>query len=37
LCDLVAATAAAAGLDLAICKGVNHGVLVEGESFAAIK
>jgi len=37
LCDLVAATAAAAGLDLAICKGVNHGVFVEGESFAAIK
>ncbi|MGA9488326.1 MAG: beta-ribofuranosylaminobenzene 5'-phosphate synthase family protein [Methylocella sp.] len=37
LCDLVAATAAAAGLDLAICKGVNHGVLVEGESFASIK
>ncbi|HUZ91408.1 MAG TPA: beta-ribofuranosylaminobenzene 5'-phosphate synthase family protein [Methylocella sp.] len=35
--DFVAAPAAAEGLDLAICKGVNHGVLVEGETFATIK
>ena len=37
LCNLVAETAAASGLGLAICKGVNHGVLVEGDSFATIK
>jgi beta-ribofuranosylaminobenzene 5'-phosphate synthase len=37
LCDLVQPAAAASGLDLAICKGVNHGALVEGESFATIK
>ncbi len=29
--------AAAHGLDIAICKGVNHGALVEGETFATIK
>ncbi|HUB65642.1 MAG TPA: beta-ribofuranosylaminobenzene 5'-phosphate synthase family protein [Methylocella sp.] len=37
LADLVQATAAASGLDVAICKGVNHGVLVEGETFATMK
>jgi beta-RFAP synthase len=37
LCDLVRATAAALGLDVMICKGINHGVLVEGETFATIK
>ena len=37
LCDLVRASAAGAGLNLAICKGINHGVLVEEEIFAGIK
>jgi beta-ribofuranosylaminobenzene 5'-phosphate synthase len=37
LCDAARATAAAPGLDMAICKGVNHGALVEGETFATIK
>jgi beta-ribofuranosylaminobenzene 5'-phosphate synthase len=37
LCDLVRATAAALGLDVMICKGINHGVLVEGGTFATIK
>ena len=37
LCDPVQATAAASGLELVICKGVNHGVHVEGETFAVIK
>jgi beta-ribofuranosylaminobenzene 5'-phosphate synthase len=37
LCDIVQATAAAPGLELVICKGVNHGVRVEGETFATIR
>jgi beta-ribofuranosylaminobenzene 5'-phosphate synthase len=37
LCERVRATAAALGLDVALCKGINHGVLVEGETFATIK
>jgi beta-ribofuranosylaminobenzene 5'-phosphate synthase len=37
LSDLVRATAEASGLNLAVCKGVNHGALVEGEVFATIK
>jgi len=37
LCDLVRPAAAGLGLDLAVCNGVNHGALVEGESFATIK
>jgi len=35
--DLTQDTAAALGLDMLICKGVNHGALVEGKAFAAIK
>ena len=37
LCDLVRATAAGAGLDVEICNAVNHGALVEGETFATIR
>jgi beta-ribofuranosylaminobenzene 5'-phosphate synthase len=37
LCDCTQEKAAAWGLDIAICKGVNHGALVEGQSFATIK
>jgi beta-ribofuranosylaminobenzene 5'-phosphate synthase len=37
LCDLVQAAAGEAGLELAICNGVNHGALVESETFATIK
>ncbi len=37
LCDLTQEKAAAWGLDMAICKGVNHGALVEGETFAIMK
>ncbi len=37
LLGLTQDTAAALGLDMFICKGVNHGALVEGKSFAAIK
>jgi beta-ribofuranosylaminobenzene 5'-phosphate synthase len=37
LCDLTQEKAAAWGLDMAICKGVNHGALVEGESAAVLK
>jgi beta-RFAP synthase len=37
LCDLTQEKAAAWGLDMAICKGVNHGALVEGKTFAIIK
>lgn len=36
LCDAVQATAAASGLDMAICKGVNHGARVEAQTFGAI-
>ena len=37
LCDLTQEKAAAWGLDMAICKGVNHGALVEGKTLVAIK
>jgi beta-ribofuranosylaminobenzene 5'-phosphate synthase len=37
LCDFTQEKAAAWGLDMAICKGVNHGALVEGKTFAIIK
>ncbi|HEY4847815.1 MAG TPA: beta-ribofuranosylaminobenzene 5'-phosphate synthase family protein [Methylocella sp.] len=37
LCDLTQEKAAAWGLDMAICKGVNHGALVEGKTLATIK
>ncbi|MGH6794603.1 MAG: beta-ribofuranosylaminobenzene 5'-phosphate synthase family protein, partial [Methylocella sp.] len=37
LCDLTQEKAAAWGLDMAICKGVNHGALLEGKTLAAIK
>ena len=37
LCDLAQEKVAVAGLDIAICKGLNHGALVKGETFAAIK
>jgi beta-ribofuranosylaminobenzene 5'-phosphate synthase len=37
LCDLTQEKAAAWGVELAICKGVNHGALVEGKTFATIK
>ena len=37
LCDLTREKAAAWGLDMAICKGVNHGALVEEEACAIIK
>jgi len=37
LSDLVQAAAAAAGLNLMICKGLNHGALIQGEAFATIK
>jgi beta-ribofuranosylaminobenzene 5'-phosphate synthase len=37
LCDFIQEKAAAWGLDMAICKGVNHGALVEGKTFAVIK
>ncbi len=36
LVELTQNAAAALGLDLRICKGVNHGALVEGKSFAPI-
>ncbi len=35
--DLAQEKAAAWGLDMAICKGVNHGARVEGKTLAAIK
>jgi beta-ribofuranosylaminobenzene 5'-phosphate synthase len=37
LCGTVQAMAAASELELVICKGVNHGVRVEGETFAVMK
>ena len=37
LCDLTQEKAAAWGIDMAICKGVNHGALVEGKTLVAIK
>lgn len=37
LCDLVRGQAAALGLDMLICKGVNHGALIKSETFATIK
>ena len=37
LCDLTQEKAAAWGLDMAICKGANHGALVEGETFVTMK
>lgn len=37
LCDLTQEKAAAWGLDMAICKGVNHGALVEGKTLVTIK
>ncbi len=37
LCDLAQENVTVAGLDIAICKGLNHGALVKGETFAAIK
>jgi beta-ribofuranosylaminobenzene 5'-phosphate synthase len=37
LCDLTRGKAAALGLDMAVCKGVNHGALVQSETFATIK
>ncbi len=36
LCDRTREKAAAQGLDMAICKGVNHGALVEGKTLATI-
>jgi len=36
LCDLTQEKAAAWGLDIVMCKGVNHGALVEGETFAIV-
>jgi beta-ribofuranosylaminobenzene 5'-phosphate synthase len=37
LCDRTREKAAGEGLDMAIARGVNHGALVEGETFAIIK
>ncbi len=37
LCDRTREKAAAWGIDMAICKGVNHGALVEGKTFVTIK
>ncbi|MGH6813619.1 MAG: beta-ribofuranosylaminobenzene 5'-phosphate synthase family protein [Methylocella sp.] len=37
LCDLTQEKAAAWGLEMAICKGVNHGARVEGKTLATIK
>jgi beta-RFAP synthase len=37
LCDLTQEKATAWGLDMAICKGVNRGALVEGKTLATIK
>jgi beta-ribofuranosylaminobenzene 5'-phosphate synthase len=37
LCDLTRETATALGLDMLICKGVNHGALIEGKTLATIK
>jgi beta-RFAP synthase len=37
LCDLTQEKAAAWGLDMAICEGVNRGALVEGKTLATIK
>jgi beta-ribofuranosylaminobenzene 5'-phosphate synthase len=37
LCDRTRERAAAWGIDMAICKGVNHGALVEGKTFVTIK
>jgi beta-ribofuranosylaminobenzene 5'-phosphate synthase len=37
LCDLTQEKAAGWGLDVAICKGVNHGALIEGNTVATIK
>jgi beta-ribofuranosylaminobenzene 5'-phosphate synthase len=37
LCDVTRETAAALGLDMLVCKGMNHGALIEGKTFAAIK
>ena len=37
LCDRTREKAAAWGIDMAICKGVNHGALVEGKTAAILK
>nr|WP_026608569.1 beta-ribofuranosylaminobenzene 5'-phosphate synthase family protein [Methylocapsa acidiphila]CAJ01589.1 conserved hypothetical protein [Methylocapsa acidiphila] len=37
LCGLVQEKVKASSLDIAVCKGLNHGALVKGETFAAIK
>ncbi|MGH6842159.1 MAG: beta-ribofuranosylaminobenzene 5'-phosphate synthase family protein [Methylocella sp.] len=37
LCDRAREKAAARGIDMAVCKGVNHGALVEGETFVTTK
>jgi beta-ribofuranosylaminobenzene 5'-phosphate synthase len=37
LCDLTKETALAHGVDVLVCKGVNHGALIEGKTFATIK
>ncbi|MBO0733899.1 MAG: GHMP kinase [Methylocapsa sp.] len=37
LCDLTQNIAAAQGLEMLICKGINHGALVEGDFFAAVR
>lgn len=36
MCDLTQQSAAAQGLDMLICTGVNRGALIEGKTFAAI-
>lgn len=36
LCKSVHEKVATLGLDIAICKGINHGALVRGDSFAAV-
>jgi len=37
LSDLAQEKVTVSGLDIVICKGLNHGALVKGETFAAIK
>jgi beta-ribofuranosylaminobenzene 5'-phosphate synthase len=37
LCDAIGGKLAATGLDAMICKGLNHGALVEEDTFAAVK
>lgn len=37
LCNLVREKIVSCGIDIAICKGLNHGALVKGDSFAAMK